>query len=79
MNSWSAQARGWLRVILLPGAVLLLAGCTAVKPWERGTLADPLMNRGRDPLGLALTEHMYFSREATSGGEGVGGGGCGCN
>ncbi|MBN9689499.1 MAG: DUF4266 domain-containing protein [Verrucomicrobia bacterium] len=62
-------------LVVLVGA----SGCSSVKPWERGTLADPLMNRDRDPLGLALAEHMYFSREATSGGQGVGGGGCGCN
>lgn len=58
---------------------VLASGCTMVKPWERGTLADPTMNRGRDPLGLAFAEHVFFSREATSGGTGVGGGGCGCN
>ena len=27
----------------------------------------------------ALDEHIYFSKEASSGGQGVGGGGCGCN
>jgi hypothetical protein len=72
-----------LRPILLVSISALLgsvgAGCTMVKPWERGTLADSTMNRARDPLGLALTEHVFFSREGTSGGAGVGGGGCGCN
>lgn len=60
---------------------MLLAGtgCATVKPWERGTLADATMRPDRDPLGLAMDEHIYFSREATSGGRGVGGGGCGCN
>jgi hypothetical protein len=32
-----------------------------------------------DPLGTAMTDHAYFSREASFGGGGVGGGGCGCN
>jgi hypothetical protein len=68
-----------VHLAVFAGGVLVVSGCTAVKPWERGTLADPLMNRGRDPLGLALADHMYFSREATMGGEGIGGGGCGCN
>ena len=54
-------------------------GCAPVKPWQRGTLADYTMRPDRDPLGDALSEHMYFSREAASGGRGVGGGGCGCN
>lgn len=70
------------RFLISTAALIVLAGasgCSSVKPWERGDLADPLMNRNRDPLGLALAEHMYFSREATSGGAGIGGGGCGCN
>lgn len=67
----------WICLVCLLG--LLGAGCSTVKPWERGTLADLTMRPDRDPLGLALAEHMYFSREATMGGRGVGGGGCGCN
>jgi hypothetical protein len=55
------------------------AGCATVKPWQRGALADPTMQSDRDPLGQSLTEHVYFSREAASGGRGVGGAGCGCN
>jgi len=58
---------------------LLTSGCQTVKPWQRGALADPIMRSDRDPLGLALSEHVWFSREAVSGGRGVGGGGCGCN
>jgi hypothetical protein len=58
---------------------LLLSGCANVKPWERSTLADYTMRGDRDPLTISLSEHMWFSREAASGGRGVGGGGCGCN
>ena len=61
------------------GVLLLVSGCETVKPWERSTLADYTMRGDRDPLGVALDEHIYFSREAASGGRGVGGGGCGCN
>ena len=66
------------------GAAVLLCGCSTpaavrVKPWERAALADETMNPGRDPLGGAMTDHVYFSREAASGGKGVGGAGCGCN
>jgi hypothetical protein len=50
-----------------------------VHPWERGALADPTMQPDRDPLGSAMSEHVFFSREAASGGRGVGGSGCGCN
>ncbi len=50
-----------------------------VKPYERGNLANALMDNGRDPLLLAMTQHAYFTREAAFGGGGIGGGGCGCN
>lgn len=58
---------------------LLFQGCTTVQPWQRGNLADYTMRADRDPLYLSMTDHVYFSREASSGGRGVGGGGCGCN
>ena len=62
----------------------LLCGCATmqpvrVRPWERGALADETMNADRDPLGASMIEHVHFSREAASGGRGVGGSGCGCN
>jgi hypothetical protein len=58
---------------------MALTGCQHVSPWERGALADPAMNTERLPLANLMVEHMWFSREAASGGQGVGGGGCGCN
>jgi hypothetical protein len=61
------------------GLWLATSGCVNVKPWQRGALADPIMQADRDPLGDRLYEHIYFSREAASGGRSVGGGGCGCN
>ena len=64
-----------LALVLVCGSV----GCANVKPWQRGTLSERIMRPDRDPVGGAFTEHMYFSREAASGGRGVGGGGCGCN
>ena len=64
---------------LLLAVLPLLTGCANVKPWERSTLADYTMRADRDPLTGALSEHMWFSREAASGGRSVGGGGCGCN
>jgi Domain of unknown function (DUF4266) len=57
------------------------SGCTAigVKPWQRDLLARPAMQLDSDPLDTAIDEHVYFSKEASSGGRGFGGGGCGCN
>lgn len=68
----------------LGAAALLGGGCSSasavrVRPWERAALADDTMNPDRDALGAAMSEHVYFSREAASGGRGVGGSGCGCN
>jgi hypothetical protein len=68
-----------LRSLLLLGALVAVAGCKNVEPWQRKTLSDATMRGDRDPAGLGLSEHMWFSREAASGGRGVGGGGCGCN
>jgi hypothetical protein len=75
------------RALLLPVLAVLCAlagGCTSaqltrVQPWERAELASYPMRPDRDPLASAMSEHIYFSREATSGGRGVGGAGCGCN
>ncbi len=71
--------RNHLLLVLLGGLAALFAGCTTVHPWERATLADYTMRPDRDPLHNAMFEHIYFSREASSGGRGVGGSGCGCN
>lgn len=60
-------------------ALALLSGCAAVKPWQRGTLARADMQVDGDPVQEGLDEHVYFSKEASSGGRGFGGGGCGCN
>lgn len=65
-------------LLLLLGA-LAGSGCTVVQPWQRGDLADETMRADRDPLEITFREHVYFTREAASGGRGVGGGGCGCN
>jgi hypothetical protein len=59
----------------------VLAGCSnlGVEPWERDLLARPDMELISDPVEAGLDEHIYFSKEASSGGQGFGGGGCGCN
>jgi len=63
-------------------ALLLLSGCAikAVKPWEKGTLAKESMKpNGGNALVGKFVNHIYFSKEASKGGGGVAGGGCGCN
>jgi hypothetical protein len=58
-----------------------LGGCSSmgVEPWERDILAKDEMQLVADPLEAAIDDHIYFSKEASSGGRGFGGGGCGCN
>jgi hypothetical protein len=60
-------------------AALSVAGCAGVEPWDRDVLARPDMQIVSDPIEAATDEHIYFSKEASSGGQGFGGGGCGCN
>lgn len=60
-------------------AALAAGGCAEVRPWERGILAKPEMQLAPDKMGSYVDDHTYFSKEAATGGKGVGGGGCGCN
>jgi hypothetical protein len=71
------------RLAIILGAALL-AGCAslkpaAVKPWQRDILAKPAMQLDSNPMISGCDDHIYFSREASKGGSGFGGGGCGCN
>jgi hypothetical protein len=50
-----------------------------VKPWQKGILAKKQMSLQGDPIDGYVDEHIYFSKEGSTGGKGVGGGGCGCN
>jgi len=50
-----------------------------VKAWQRGYLADPIMNLDGDKLTQVLREHIHASKEAAAGNGGAAGGGCGCN
>jgi hypothetical protein len=66
------------RVLILT-LFCMMSGCQTVNAWERGNLAKPQMALEFDPLTSALSSHTFSSKEAASGGYGVGGGGCGCN
>ena len=71
-----------LRRAILVALSIAIAGCASMsppKPWEKGDLARPSMQVGSDRLEAKYTDHIYQSKEMTSGGQGVGGGGCGCN
>jgi hypothetical protein len=72
------------RILLASGTCLIfvLCGCANVhppQPWEKAELARNVMKLDTDPLETGFFSHVYFSKEDSKGGDGVGGGGCGCN
>ena len=68
--------------LLAIAALSLLGGCSnlgPVQPWEKAHLAKVAMTFEAEPLDQRFVQHIYGSKENSSGGYGVGGGGCGCN
>ncbi|MBI5835987.1 MAG: DUF4266 domain-containing protein [Candidatus Eisenbacteria bacterium] len=57
----------------------LSAGCATVKPWDRDLLSQKKMQFAPSPMLNTIDDHVYFSKEGSTGGLGVAGGGCGCN
>lgn len=70
-----------LTTLVLLAGLFSATGCTnlGVKPHQRGLLAKKSMLLTSDAVEAGLDDHIYFSKEASSGGRGFGGGGCGCN
>lgn len=71
-------------VIGILAAIVLafgFSGCASVgvQVWERDVLSKPEMQMDSHVLDHAIDDHIYFSKEASSGGRSFGGGGCGCN
>ena len=72
--------RGFLLLLLAS-----LAASPAARRWtrpSRGSAAisrKPGMQFDSDRLDAKTQQHIYTSKEAATGGYGVGGGGCGCN
>lgn len=58
-----------------------LSACSSlgVQPWEKQQLARSDMALNSEKLDLSLDDHIYFSKEGSSGGRAFAGGGCGCN
>lgn len=70
-----------LNLLFFVVGAALASGCSSlgVKPWQRDVLAREEMRLDANPLDAAIDDHMYFSKEASSGGRSFAGGGCGCN
>ena len=63
----------------LLAALLGLAACGHVKPWEREHLSERVMDPSSERAEDRFRQHWQFSREGSEGGFGAAGGGCGCN
>lgn len=61
--------------------VMGLSGCSGlgVKAYQRELLAEEDMQLNAHQIDQAFDDHIYFSKEASSGGRSFNGGGCGCN
>jgi hypothetical protein len=70
-----------IRWSLVLGCVTLVSGCSSlgVRPWQREMLSREDMQFDANSIDDAVDDHLYFSKEASSGGRSFGGGGCGCN
>ena len=68
-----------LRLTFAALLALAAAGCASVRPWDRDLLAEKGMSFNPCPMMHAIDEHIYFSKEASMGGQDASGGGCGCN
>lgn len=71
----------YLHLAAASSLLLLSSGCASfgVKAYDRDLLARDDMRLDANPVDAAIDEHLYFSKEASSGGRSYAGGGCGCN
>lgn len=60
---------------------LVLCSCSSLKvePWQRDALSKKEMQFNSYKAISVMDTHFYYSKEASSGGNGFSGGGCGCN
>ncbi|MFB2653650.1 DUF4266 domain-containing protein [Shewanella seohaensis] len=70
-----------IALVTMSLVMLGVSGCSSlgVQSWEKGQLARADMALDSEKLDQALDDHIYFSKEGSSGGRAFAGGGCGCN
>ena len=70
-----------VRCFVLSICMLSLNACSSlgVQPYQREVLAKEEMLPVSDRIAQDYDDHIYFSKEASSGGGTFAGGGCGCN
>ena len=77
----SSGSRFRIRIAFLCALLTLASGCATMKvqPWDRDLMAKDSMKLSPPRIEGAADDHIYFSKEGSTGGQSVGGGGCGCN
>jgi len=65
--------------LIVSAALWPLGGCLGAAAWDHDLLARRAMALDTQPNLTAFHEHVYFSKEGSSGGRTTAGGGCGCN
>ena len=70
-----------IRLFALLALCFQVTACSSmgVKPWERDQLSKSEMQFGIHSLEDSFDDHIYFSKEGSSGGRSFSAGGCGCN
>ncbi|MEY4588187.1 MAG: hypothetical protein RL497_263 [Pseudomonadota bacterium] len=74
-----------MRTLAALSLIFSLSACSQLQPepwvkaYERGHLADPVMQLERSAISGKYMNHVYEAREAARGADGSAGGGCGCN
>ncbi len=70
-----------VRLCIAVACLAALSACSSlgVKPYQREVLAKEEMLPVSDQIAQDYDDHIYFSKEASSGGGTFAGGGCGCN
>jgi hypothetical protein len=83
MRSMTPSKLRFAAVTFLLSLAVSTGGCGPaamhVRPWDRDLLAEKKMSFVPVPMVAAIDDHIYFSKEGSTGGLEVGGGGCGCN
>jgi hypothetical protein len=69
------------KYLLVITTLFIFSGCIKdVKPWQKSIHAkDTMQDGGLDNLTNSFEDHIYYSKEASKAGNGISGGGCGCN
>jgi hypothetical protein len=70
---------GMITLLIITLTCSACSSLGGVQAWDKGDLAKAEMRFDKDKLSAKNADHINTSREGSSGGAAVGGGGCGCN